>query len=136
MRDGQQHGRLAGPNQRHQVGIDQGRRILGDRPRNDRTVLQQRQEDRARSLAGMQQAIGQRAAHPNRRIIEKTDQRSVERGMLVGRAVMAEIGHRREVRSLPALLAVTRLAEGDEILVRNHQTLRPNRPETTLAAKT
>lgn len=70
----------------HQVGIDQRRGILHHGARNHRAVLQQGENDRARRFGGMEQAIGQRAADAHGGIVEEADERSIERGMFVGRA--------------------------------------------------
>ena len=49
-------------------------------------------------------------------------------------AGMAQEGQRRDMRRSSPLLAVTRLAEGDEILVPNHSTLR-HTVEKTIAGQ-
>lgn len=53
--------------------------------------------------------------------------------MLVGRPGVAEIGLRREMSRLPTRFAVAGLTEGDEVLIRNHRTLRTT--GKTLAAE-
>ena len=87
-------------------------------------VLQQRQQDRARRFDGMQQTVGQRASNADGRIVEEADQRGVEGGVLVGRAGVQQVGLGSQVRRLPALLAVAGTAQGDEVLIRNHKSLR------------
>ena len=44
--------------------------------------------------------------------------------MFVGRAGVAEIGLRRQMSRLAPCFAVARLTESDEVLIRNHETLR------------
>ena len=126
---GVQHGDAGLADQADQIGIDQRRRILCHGAGDDLAVLQQRQQNRAWRLDGVQQAVGERAAHANRGIIEETDQGGVERRVLVGRTGVRQIGLRGKVRSLPALLAVARLAQGDEVLIRNHYALRATRKQ-------
>ncbi len=81
--DGVEQRQVGGPDQRGQVRVDQCRRILDDGAGDDLAVLQQRQENRARRLARVQQAVGQRGADLHGRIVEKADQRGIERGVLL-----------------------------------------------------
>ena len=54
----------------------------------------------------MEQTVSQGAADANRGVVEEADQRSIEGGMLIAGALVAEIGHGGDMRRTPPLLAV------------------------------
>ena len=85
---------------------------------------EQRQHDGPRRGGGVQQAIGQRGAHLDRGVVEKADERGIERRLFVGRAGMGQIGERGEMGRLPPGLAIAGLRQLDELVIRNHLALR------------
>ncbi len=82
--DGCEQGHVRLAHKADEVGVDQGGRILRHGAGDHFAVLQQGEQDRARRIGRMQQAVSQRGAHADRGIVEEADQGRVERGMLVG----------------------------------------------------
>ncbi len=126
-----QHIGVARTDDAHQIGIEQHGRELDHGAGNDRCVLRQREHDRARRVFGMQQPIGQRSANLDGRVVEKIHQRSIKRGLLVGRTTMGEISHCGQMSRLPPLLAVARLRKLHITLIGDH-----THPQNTLEVQT
>src|SRR6185312_11600842 len=63
-------------------------------------------------------------AHFYRGIVEKANEGGIERRLFVGRTGMGKIVERGEVSGLPAGLAIARLRQLDELVIRNHLALR------------